>query len=264
MEIDIPVQQVAADIAGIHQRYLCVILHQQRHHTAAKGIPEHDQLPMGVYSGFNGQKGLGAGQVHIIQVAAVSLGKIIDRTIFSGLNFEIHTGEKVAIVGENGSGKSTLLKILTGLLPGYVGKLLLNNTPLDPSAAVAWREQFAYAAQDPYLFGITMRENIHLGNLKASADEVDDILKQLGLDHLADRTVSLSQTELSGGEKQKISIARALLKKTPILLLDEPSNHLDADAVEWLADWLRSSPQTILYISHDPTLVELADQKIQL
>ena len=187
-----------------------------------------------------------------------------DRTIFSGLNFEIHTGEKVAIVGENGSGKSTLLKILAGLLPGYGGKLLLNNAPLDPSAAAAWREQFTYAAQDPYLFGITMRENVHLGNLKASADEVDDILKQLGLDHLADRTVSLSQTELSGGEKQKISIARALLKKTPILLLDEPSNHLDADAVEWLADRLRSSPQTILYISHNPTLVELADQKIQL
>ncbi len=199
------------------------------------------------------------------QLAAHDLAYSFDeRTLFSGLNFEIHTGDKVAICGENGSGKSTLLKILAGLLPGYEGKLLLNNAPLDPSAAAAWREQFAYAAQDPYLFGITARENVHLGNLEASAAEVDALLKQLGLDHLADRTISLGQTELSGGEKQKISIARALLKKTPVLLLDEPSNHLDADAVEWLADWLRSSPQTILYISHDPRLSELADQKIQL
>ena len=107
-------------------------------------------------------------------------------------------------------------------------------------------------------------EHRHHGKSSETFLDTDDILKQLGLDHLADHTVSLSQTELSGGEKQKISIARALLKKTPILLLDEPSNHLDADAVEWLADWLRSSPQTILYISHDPTLVGLADQKIQL
>ncbi len=201
----------------------------------------------------------------ITQISAQDLSFAYDdHSVFRDQNFQLLAGDKVAICGENGSGKSTLLKILAGLLPGYGGKLLINNAPLDPSAAAAWREQFAYAAQDPYLFGISVRENVHLGNLKASADEVDDILKQLGLDHLANHTVSLSQTELSGGEKQKISIARALLKKTPILLLDEPSNHLDADAVEWLADWLRSSPQTILYISHDPTLVELADQKIQL
>ncbi len=201
----------------------------------------------------------------ITQISAQGLSFAYDdHAVFSDLDFQLHAGDKVAICGENGSGKSTLLKILAGLLPGYEGKLLLNNAPPAPSAAAAWREQFAYAAQDPYLFGITVRENVHLGNLEASDTEVDALLKQLGLDHLADRVVTLSQNELSGGEKQKISIARALLKKTPILLLDEPSNHLDVETVEWLKNLIRTSGQTILYISHDPALVTLADQQIQL
>ena len=74
----------------------------------------------------------------------------------------------------------------------------------------------------------------------------------------------MKQNDLSGGEKQKISIARALLKNTPYLILDEPGNNLDSQTLEWLYDFIKKSTKTIVYISHDDNLSDLADMKIIL
>ncbi|MBQ8401757.1 MAG: ATP-binding cassette domain-containing protein [Clostridia bacterium] len=94
--------------------------------------------------------------------------------------------------------------------------------------------------------------------------DIDPILEQLGIAYLADRVLEYGKDTLSGGEKQKISLARALAGNAPLLILDEPGNNLDTRTLEWLADWIRSSDKTILYISHDPVLTAAADRCIAL
>lgn len=155
-----------------------------------------------------------------------------DKPVFSNINFNIPAGSKTAICGENGSGKSTLINIISGLIKGYSGSLKINGVELKEAAIGTWRNMFAYAMQDLYLFEGTVKENIHLGRLTASEEEVKAVMHYVGIDHLASRTVSMDMNDLSGGEKQKISVARALLKNTPILILDEPSNNLDSDSME--------------------------------
>lgn len=108
-----------------------------------------------------------------------------------------------------------------------------------------------------------MRENIRLGNLSATDIEIDALANRLGIFSLCERDV-IGGEELSGGEKQKISIARALLKDTEVILLDEPSNHLDEETKNWLMQFIKNSTKTIVYISHDNELTSCADQTICL
>jgi len=133
--------------------------------------------------------------------------------VFSNLNFNIKENDKTLICGANGSGKSTLIKIICGLLKGYKGSLKINGREFRDISIKSWRCQFAYAAQDPYLFAGTVKENIHLGNLAASDSEVCKVMHKVGISYLADKEISMDNNDLSEGEKQKISIARALLKK---------------------------------------------------
>ncbi len=86
----------------------------------------------------------------------------------------------------------------------------------------------------------------------------------MGIDYLVHREISMNNHELSGGEKQKISIARALMKRTPILIMDEPSNNLDKDTVKWLQNFIKKSPKTIIFVSHDAELLSCADDMVCL
>lgn len=187
-----------------------------------------------------------------------------EKTVFQNLNFSLKQGSKTAICGTNGSGKSTFLKILCGLLKGYKGRLTLNGQELREVSIESWRRQFAYAMQDPYLFEGSVQENISLGNPKADENRIKTLMEQLGIGDLADRQVSMSQNDLSGGEKQKISIARALLKDTEYLILDEPGNHLDAESLDWLKKFILESRKTILFVTHDAELVNAAEQSVEL
>lgn len=187
-----------------------------------------------------------------------------DTDVFHDIGFRITFGSKTAINGANGCGKTTLLKLICGLLGKYSGKLYLNSTEMRSVAIASWRKQFAFVEQDPYLFAGSVKENIHLGNLSASENEVNAVLDECGIGYLAERKVSMNQNDLSGGEKQKISIARALLKGSSYLIMDEPSNNLDEMSIEWLCNFIQKSPKTLIYISHDKALQNLADQVIWL
>lgn len=186
------------------------------------------------------------------------------KDVFENLSFNIHTGLKTAICGANGSGKSTLIKIFCGLLKEYKGSIRLNHCEMNSAEIESWRRQFAYAPQEPYLFSGSVKENVRLGNLKATEEEIAAVMRETGIDYLEDREVSMNQNDLSGGEKQKISIARALLKNTPFLFLDEPSNNLDSQTFAWLHDFIKKSTKTVVYISHDDNLSDIADTKIVL
>lgn len=214
-----------------------------------------------LYDGEEDKNGINTGSISLITAKDLTLS-IGDKEVFKNKAFRIHTGEKTVICGDNGSGKSTFLKLLCGLYQNYLGSLKMDEREFSEIRMDSLRRQFAYAQQDPYLFEGTVRENIHLGNLQASDKEVEDVMERLGILALADRQITLGQKELSGGEKQKISIARAVLKNADILLLDEPDNNLDSQTLEWLKNFIRQSNKTIIYVSHDEMLSKAADRRI--
>ena len=187
-----------------------------------------------------------------------------DKTVLNCLNFKICAGEKVAICGQNGSGKSTLIKILSGLIKDYSGHLEIDGYELSEAASSYWYKNVAYIEQDPYLFPVSIQENIHIGNLKATEKEIADVVRKLEMEHLISREFSTEKHTLSGGEKQKVSIARALLKDAPILIMDEPNNDLDEKALIWLKSFIELSSKTIIFVTHDKSLLSCADYIIQL
>lgn len=215
-----------------------------------------------LYRGAEDLSGKDAGAVTEIRAEGLSFS-YGDKKAIDGLCFSIRQGDKAAICGRNGSGKSTLVKILGGALREYQGSIRLGGEELG-NLPESWRRQLAFVEQDPYLFGGTIRQNVHLGNPAADSQQVETVMAELGIGYLADREVSLIGDTLSGGERQRVSLARALLKDTPFLIFDEPSNNLDEKTVEWLRGYIAKSSKTILYISHDPDLIKVADKKITL
>ena len=198
-----------------------------------------------------------------ISVSALSFS-YDEKAVFQNVNFTIHQGDKVAISGPNGSGKSTLIKLLCGVLKDYSGHIKINGQELSELSAPNWYDCIAYTEQDPYLFPMSIKENIRIGNLNASDEELDEVIRKLEIEYLIDRDIASEKQQLSGGEKQKISIARALLKNTPIIIMDEPTNNLDTRALAWLGDFIRHSPKTIVFVSHDSDLISGADCVLSL
>lgn len=184
------------------------------------------------------------------------------RYVFQKLNFSAVSGEKVWICGVNGSGKSTLVSILTGLRKSYTGSLFVNGVELKDINQKEYRKYISYAPQEPFLFNGTVRENVRLGNMVAQKEKVDQIMKLFGIDKYADKEVSENGTNLSGGEKQRVSLARAVLKDAPILLLDEPDNHLDTEIQESLREILKGEQRIVFFISHRKLGVEWTVDKI--
>lgn len=186
-----------------------------------------------------------------------------DIPVFEPLDFSIKVGEKVAICGENGSGKSTLLRILCGLNSEYIGSITVNEIEMSSIFFDSLRIQISLATQEPFLFPGTVLENLTFGGL-ASKEEAMRVLNDMGIAYLADRDISVKQDSLSVGEKQRISLSRVILKKTPIIFLDEPSNNLDEDSILKLKEFISSSSKTIIYISHTDSLTELASKVIMV
>lgn len=202
-----------------------------------------------------------------------------DRLILSNLNFDIQPGEKVAILGPNGAGKTTLLHIIAGRLPyddGHVsigaGRTVgvIDQMPhYEASATVedVLRTAFSHVQEvraELDALAIQMAEHPddalllrRYGTLQQKLDalggydhdfEVDKVCN--GLEIPAAQRVQLF-SQLSGGEKTRVNLARIILEQTDILLLDEPTNHLDLDAVRWLGDYLESYTGTVVTVSHD-------------
>ncbi len=184
-----------------------------------------------------------------------------DKQVLRDVSFSVKRGDKLAVIGVNGSGKSTLVLLLCRLLGNYEGSIKINGIELRDINPRVWREHFAFVQQDPYLFEGSVMENIRIGNLSARKEEVESVMEKLGILYLADRNVSYHEKSLSGGEKQRISLARALLKGSNLLIFDEPGNNLDAEATKWIADFIRACDETVIFITHDG-LLEQASNKV--
>jgi ATP-binding cassette subfamily B protein len=183
--------------------------------------------------------------------------------VFQNLGFQITAGNKVRIVGENGSGKSTLGKVISSLLLGYTGTLAVNNIDFKAINLNEWRKLVACALQDSYLFAVTAKENIAIANPSATDAEINEVMRKFGIDQLADRIIS-AQTKLSGGERQKVSIVRALMKDSSILILDEPTNNLDQESIIVLKEYIKNIDKTVILVSHDNMLDDVVNKSIYL
>lgn len=187
-------------------------------------------------------------------------------------SLQIAPGEKVALLGKSGAGKTTLLRLLTAELPMQKGEIWLNDQAI---AALAdeipnW---IGILDQAPYLFATTLRNNLTLGNLKASEQQILAAVEQAGLGPLVaslpaglDTFVEENGQRFSGGEQQRIALARLLLQDVPIILLDEPTVGLDPLTEIQLLNTIFTAlnGKTILWVTHHLAGIEAADRVLFL
>jgi iron complex transport system ATP-binding protein len=184
------------------------------------------------------------------------------RRVGRDVEFTLAPGESLAILGGNGAGKTTLLRTLLGLLQPLAGRVEIDGVPVASLRAAARAARIAYVPQQhspAYAFSVTeavlMGRASHIGTFaRPGRDDYAAVREALGtlrIDSLADRPI----TEISGGERQLVMIARALAQRAPILLLDEPTANLDfGNRVRMLSelDRLRARGMTILFATHEP------------
>lgn len=165
--------------------------------------------------------------------------------VLTGVSGRVPAGAKVAVVGPSGAGKSTLFAVLLGFV--------------EPSAGVVRRpERVAWCPQEPMLVSTSLRENLRIGDPRADDARMLDVLSQVGL-HLDLDTV-VGPSLLSGGEAQRVALARALLFDADVLLLDEPTAHLDEASARDLLDLVDGLDRTVVHITHRPDEAARADQ----
>jgi len=169
------------------------------------------------------------------------------KPVFSKANMSIATGEKVLIAGPNGSGKSTLVKLLMGFYRPQQGVILFEGTALHRFSSVSIRERISVVSQNMFLFSDTVRNNVLYSVPEATEKEVKEALRLSGalefvyaMPRGLDTEVGERGVRLSGGEKQKLSIARAILRKSDLIILDEATTHLDESAVLLLRDLIEN------------------------
>lgn len=187
------------------------------------------------------------------------------------IDLEIKAGEKIAIVGENGSGKSTLVKLLLRYYDPSQGKILLNGTDLRKYRCESYRKQLSAAFQDFSCFKLDVVDNVS-ALAKTSPEKIKSCLKHVGLAELAnDLQQNLSKefdhgTELSGGQWQKIALARCLHKKGAVYFLDEPTSALDARSEQQMYQMFltKDMTETVLFVTHRMSAVTLADRVLFL
>jgi ATP-binding cassette subfamily B protein len=187
------------------------------------------------------------------------------------ISFDVKVGETIAFVGPSGSGKSTLMKLLVGLYRPLEGKILYNNLDETEIHFDDLRKQIGFVTQDTNLFSGTIRENLMFVNPTATEEQLNDVLQKASCTGLVaraekglDTMIGEGGLKLSGGEKQRISIARALLRKPHLLIFDEATSALDSITEEEITDTIRDlssqKGQITVLIAHRLSTIMHADR----
>ena len=195
--------------------------------------------------------------------------KYNDQEVLRGRDLKIDKNEFVVILGASGSGKSTLLNILSGLEKSDSGEVVYDNESIsdysEKQLTKFRKDKIGFVFQQYYLLNnLTVEQNVKVGANLANNKEYVDIIKDLGLED----KLSKYPNELSGGEQQRVSIARALAKKPTVLFLDEPTGALDEETgrkiLEYLLKLKDKSHFTMIMVTHNENIAELANKIIHV
>jgi ABC-type multidrug transport system fused ATPase/permease subunit len=193
--------------------------------------------------------------------------------VLDGLDLELGAGRTVALVGRSGAGKSTLADVLLRFLPYQGGSVTLDGVEIDDMCGDEYRRVIGLVSQDAHIFDTTLEENLRLARRDATYEE---LRSALGRARLLDWTeglpaglgtrVGAQGARISGGQRQRLALARALLAQFPVLVVDEPGEHLDTSTADALvADLLDTTPQqAVLLITHRLAGLEAVDEVIVL
>ncbi len=196
--------------------------------------------------------------------------------VLKDFSLRIRRGERVGIKGPSGAGKSTLLNIMAGLLEPQGGEMLVDGARLDDSNRRAWQNSAGYVPQNVFIADATLAENVAFGENLPDAERVAESLEAAGLAEFArnlpegiDALVGESGCRVSGGERQRIGIARALYRRPDILFLDEATSALDRESERNIHDTLarlsgRDKELTIVAIAHDEASLGYCDRIIEI
>ncbi|MCP5179236.1 MAG: ATP-binding cassette domain-containing protein [Pseudomonadales bacterium] len=195
------------------------------------------------------------------------------RPALVGVDIAISPGEHVGLIGPSGAGKSTLAGLLTGLMHGYEGDIDIDGVHIDDMAPARLRQNVAFVPQTAFMVDGTIRDNVLLGSEDAEEAALDEALAISGLDivlrqagYSLDTPVGENGMRLSGGQRQAVSLARALVRNPDILVVDEPATGLDSTLEARLRvrlqAWLKG--RTFIMVTHRSSMLDLVDRLIVL
>ena len=209
-----------------------------------------------------------------INLENINFQYLDDKTLLSNINLKIQKGKTIGIIGTSGTGKSTLLNIFTGLLSPTSGKVLVDGENIENNK-IAWRKKLGYVSQDIFLQDASLAENIAFGVEKSDIEysKINECISLAELDsfveNLTDGVNSMigeKGIRISGGEKQRLGLARALYNSPHVLILDEATNSLDINTENTILNTLKNLKNdfTILLISHHENPLKIVDEIYEL
>ena len=209
----------------------------------------------------------------VVEFRNVTFGYDDCQPLFENISFSVRNGETLALVGHTGAGKTTIASLLLRFFDPSEGSILMNGRDIRSVKAEDLRSRISYVSQDIVLFNDTVFNNICLGDERTTLEQVMDAAKKarihdfiMTLPRQYDTIVGDRGVRLSGGQKQCLSIARAILKNAPVLLLDEATSALDVESESYVLNALDSlkEDRTTIIISHRPSAIQAADKVVFL
>jgi ABC-type multidrug transport system fused ATPase/permease subunit len=203
----------------------------------------------------------------------VSFAYSPDRPVLDNFSLTVAAGETVCLFGPSGAGKSTVLHLLLRLYDVDGGRVLVDGVDVREFSATELRQQLAFVPQDPWLLDGTIADNIAFGSATATRAQVLAAGRAAWVDEFAlslpegyDTPLGESGVRLSGGQRRRVALARAVVSPASVVLLDEPTTSLDAEAARQVVGAIRSATRdrTVLLVTHDPVLAAIADRTVHV
>ena len=195
------------------------------------------------------------------------------REVLKGINLEINSGEKVALVGPSGVGKTSLVSLIPRFYDPQHGNIEIDGIDIKTIDIHSLRSQISLVIQEQVLCNCSIRENILFGKPNASEKEIIEAAKKAHVMEFIEKlyegfetVVGENGTKLSGGQRQRVALARAFLRDAPILILDEPTNHLDSESERFVREAINElvKNKTVIIIAHGQSTIDIADRIINL